>query len=173
MDCTGASTPGGSLFGWAYDYALKQGLEMETSYPATAQPSRCHYKKTCVAVTFDSIRGANSTSPLKGNETALAQALHTSPITAVLAVGIDFERYTHGILASCGEQTMGNLAVEVVGYGVSAQGKAFWTVKAPWGEQFGDKGFVQIAKDAGNACGIADTWAYPVGVKYTPAPALC
>ena len=171
VDCAGHNTPSGSLFGWALKYALKEGLEQETSYPATAKPNHCHYDKKCVAVTFDSIGGAFDGRAGKGNETALAAALRTSPIMAALEVGTAFEEYTRGVIKDCGKS--GVLSVEVVGYGVTEEGEAYWSVKAPWGTKFGMDGYVQVAKDAGNACGIANEWAYPIGVKYAPPPPMC
>jgi hypothetical protein len=83
-------------------------------------------------------------------------------------------RYVLGALKQAPLQSKGgSLSVEVVGYDTDKDGHAYWTVKAPWGKNFGVDGFVQIAKDHGNACGIASEWAYPMGVKYTPPPPTC
>ena len=70
-----------------------------------------------------------------------------------------------GILTNCGNSTAGSQAVQLVAHGVSAKGQAFWTAKLPFGSTFGDNGYLHIAKDAGNACGVADDWIYPVPLR--------
>jgi len=162
VDCAGADEPSGYLFGWAMKYAVSKGVEMETSYPAVAHPSSCHYQKKYVAVTIESVGQPTN----QGDEAALATALENAPINAVLQIGEEFMTYNHGVLKSCGENTVGAQTVEIVAHGVDAKEGAYWTVKLPWGTSFGENGYVRIAKGQGNVCGIADTWNYPVGVKY-------
>lgn len=182
-DCTQAEQPSGYLFGAYLAYAVKNGLEMETFYPATASPKTCHFNPRFVQVTIASLGGTPGTSEglkgnetvLKGNETALALALEATPVQAILKVGADFLSKgitggLKGILTSCGTSLVGAQAMQVVAHGVSGKGQAFWTAKLPFGSTFGDNGYIHIAKDAGNTCGVADDWIYPVGVKYCAQP---
>ena len=94
VDCAGASEPSGFFLGWATHYALKNGIEMETSYPTVLKPGTCHYNKRCVAVKFNSIGGI--TAGHRGNETALETALKMSPVQSAIKVGDQFQKYTHG-----------------------------------------------------------------------------
>ena len=85
------------------------------------------------------------------------------PVTALIdASPYGFMHYREGIFydSTC-DPNNSNHAVLVVGYG-SENGSEYWMVKNSWGTDWGLSGFMKIARNRNNFCGIANSNAYPI-----------
>jgi len=78
--------------------------------------------------------------------------------TGPLAAGIDatdMQFYQSGVLTPilCNDIVL-NHAVTLVGFGATTDGEAFWRAKNSWGTNWGEDGFLRIARGR-QACGVA------------------
>ena len=137
-----------------------QGIDSEESYPYVGTDQQCAYNTSGVAA---SCRGYKEIP--QGNERALTAAVaNVGPVS----VGIDamqstFLYYKSGVYydPNCNKEDV-NHAVLAVGYGATPRGKKYWIVKNSWGEEWGKKGYVLMARNRNNACGIANLASFPV-----------
>ncbi|XP_008636400.1 PREDICTED: cathepsin K [Corvus brachyrhynchos] len=60
---------------------------------------------------------------------------------------------------SCNAENI-NHAVLAVGYGAQ-KGTKHWIIKNSWGEEWGNKGYVLLARNMNNACGVANLASFP------------
>ncbi|GIX79291.1 cathepsin L [Caerostris extrusa] len=164
VDCSGKygnEGCNGGLMDQAFAYIQENhGIDTEESYPYKAKQGRCHYKKQN--------RGATDTGFVdvpSGDETKLMQAVATM---GPLSVAIDashesFQFYSKGVYnePECSSQELDH-GVLVVGYGTTKQGDDYWIVKNSWGTSWGEDGYIKMARNKENQCGIATQASYPL-----------
>ena len=143
------------------------GLEAEAAYPYTA---RQHVQ--CRHVAGHGLRPSHSQVYLvrEGDEGALRQAVRVQPVSVGMdASGALLQLYAGGVYrdASCSRRNL-NHAMLAVGYGAAAAAAAengttvpTWLLRNSWGAGWGDDGFFQLPRDAGNACGVATMATFP------------
>jgi len=142
--------------GWPYlavEYAAKNGLELESDYPYTAEDGDCKYNKakaTKVAGGYQFVT-ANSSDSLKA-------ALVNGPVSVAIEADQDvFQFYSKGVISTgCGANL--DHAVLAVGYQKVGVLEAF-IVKNSWGTTWGSDGYVfistiQTLNQGQGACGI-------------------
>ncbi|KAG2458282.1 CATL1 protein, partial [Polypterus senegalus] len=159
----------GAWMGNAYKYVLYNGgIESALTYPYIAKDNQpCHYNSSRSAASITDYKFLP-----KGNEQALADALATiGPITVAVDASLpSFQFYKSGIYNDprCSSTKL-NHAVLLIGYGSEA-GQDFWVIKNSWGTQWGENGYMRMARTTTNYCGIASYTLFPVMV---PSALLC
>ncbi|XP_005078483.2 procathepsin L-like [Mesocricetus auratus] len=162
VDCSWSYGNSGCDGGWmenAFRYVKEnRGLDTRVSYPYEERNGPCRYDPKYSA--------ANVTGFVKIpiSEDALMKAVAT---VGPVSVGIDshhhsFRFYKNGVYyePDCSSTGLDH-AVLVVGYGEESDGKKYWLVKNSWGTHWGENGYIKIARDRNNHCGIASYALYP------------
>ena len=162
MDCSGG---GGEDVGCqpfskykAFDYVKSNGgVDTEASYPYEATKDVCRFAVNTV--------GATVTGYVKipQNESALLEAVtNVGPISVSIdASNTTFHHYSDGVYYNpwCSSVKLDH-AVLVVGYGTH-NGQDYWLVKNSWGEDWGMEGYIMMARNKDNNCGIVTQAVYP------------
>ena len=152
----------GGAMDLAFQFIMNNGLCTNLSYPYEAERGLCQ-KRNCESV----IQISNYSDVTQNNETALAQAVLKQPVSvAIQANKRSFQMYQSGIYndPECGTQL--DHGVLVVGYGTDNNlNMNYWIIKNSWGPEWGDDGYIRIAKDIEDErgqCGIAMNPSYPI-----------
>ncbi|XP_067468895.1 cathepsin S, ortholog 1 [Thunnus thynnus] len=149
----------GGYISKAFSYVIRnKGVDSESFYPYEHQNGKCRYSvegKAGYCSDFHILP--------RGDEMTLQEKVATvGPISvAVNAMLQSFHLYKGGLYdePSCNPRFI-NHAVLVVGYGTD-NGQDFWLVKNSWGTEWGEEGFIRIARNKNNLCGIATFAVYP------------
>lgn len=142
----------------AFQYIIdNQGIDSDASYPYKAMDETCRYDAKYRAATC-----SKYTELPYGSEEALKEAVATKgPVSvAIDASHPSFFLYKSGVYYDPSCTLKVNHGVLVVGYG-NENGKDYWLVKNSWGHNFGDNGYIRMARNSGNHCGIASYPSYP------------
>eukprot|EP00079_Xenopus_tropicalis_P038194 XP_017951965.1 PREDICTED: cathepsin S-like [Xenopus tropicalis] len=141
----------------AFKYMKKYGVMEESAYPYTGQKGLCRKKQPGNIGVVKAIHDLPS-----GNETLLMNTVGTiGPVSvSINASSEKFHQFKSGVYYNpdCLPNKV-NHAVLVVGYG-KENGMDYWLVKNSWGVQFGENGYIKMARNRGNNCGIATRPVY-------------
>ncbi|XP_065215929.1 procathepsin L-like [Planococcus citri] len=138
----------------AFDYIKENGICTNQSYPYTGTDTGVCLNKLEGKI-VNSLDIEHDFIP-NGNELLMKQYLyHNGPILAIINASQEsFMNYTGGIYHNDTCAKVGEHNVLIVGYGETEQGEEYWIVKNSWGEDWGEKGYIRIARGK-NTCGIA------------------
>jgi len=163
VDCVRANSGcyGGFPFK-ALEYVIKKGgIDTEASYPYEQRLGPCRFDK------FEDKNNigahvADAKKISKGDEQDLKKAVGMyGPVSiAIDASHYSFQLYQSGIYSEpyCNPYYMEH-AVLAVGYG-SEDGNDYWIVKNSWGADWGDEGYIKMARNQNNMCGVATMACY-------------
>jgi len=153
----------GGLMDQAFQYVKDNGgIDLENSYPYQAVDGHCHFNRQFIGATDKGFMDIPS-----GNERALMHAVaHYGPVSvAIDASHPSFHDYSMGVYSEpeCGN-TPDSLdhGVLVVGYGTDpSTRKDFWIIKNSWSSMWGDSGYIKMARNENNMCGVATMASVP------------
>lgn len=159
----------GGLMDNAFQYIKDNGgLDTEQSYPYHAVAEKCHYKKKAIGSTCSGFIDV-----AEGDEEALKQAVATAgPVSVAIDVTEEhFMLYKDGVFV---DETCKNSpdsldhGVLVVGYGKGkvSGSEDYWIVKNSWGPMWGEQGYIRMARNKKNMCGISTSASYPIVKKH-------
>ncbi|XP_077446970.1 cathepsin S-like [Stigmatopora argus] len=149
----------GGFMTHAFQYVDKnRGIDSDRAYPYKAKRGECAYKAQD--------RAANCSGysfVAKGDEEALKVALaNVGPISvAIDASHSKFVFYRHGVYEDLACTHKVNHGVLAVGYGTE-KGRDYWLIKNSWGVKYGDQGYIKMARNRSNQCGVALHAVFPV-----------
>lgn len=159
VDCSGSFGNYGCKGGLpvlAFKYVIEnKGIDSDIAYPYTAKDGSCKYDPSRKAAT------STSAKQLPSSEAVLQEAVASvGPISvAIDASRPSFFLYKQGVYndPSCSQEV--NHAVLAVGYG-TLNGQDYWLLKNSWSTSFGDQGYILLARNQGNLCGISSYASY-------------
>ncbi|XP_062136111.1 procathepsin L-like [Drosophila sulfurigaster albostrigata] len=151
----------GCTGGWpikALNYVRDNGgINTASSYPYEGRDNTCRYNKNNIGSKISAV-----IQIARGNEAALASAVaNKGPISVCLNAAL-FQYYKSGVLnnPSCSHSVDHSLVV--IGYGTDSVGGDYWLVRNSWGENWGENGYIRMARNRNNQCAIASYAIYPV-----------
>jgi cathepsin L len=165
VDCSrryGNNGCSGGLMDRALRYVRDHGIMSSASYPYTGRDDECKARRDRIVM-----RARGSMRLPRGNEALLRVTLALAgPLPVAIDAGArSFHSYKSGVYDDrvC-RSASGNLnhAVLLVGYGTVRNGGDYWILKNSWGRSWGENGYIRMARNKRNLCGVASYAVLPV-----------
>lgn len=157
----------GGLMDQAYKYVKENnGIDTEEGYPYEGVDCECQFNPSDIGATVIGFEDLPC-----GDEDNLKNVVaNIGPVSvAIDASHISFQFYSGGVYyePDCSSDKLDH-GVLVVGYGTD-NSQDYWLVKNSWATTWGDKGYIKMARNKDNHCGIATYANYPVssGTTFT------
>lgn len=163
VDCSIASPNKGCNGGnpaRALQYIKNQGgINTESSYRYEAKQGKCRFNKNNIAARVKDLKYTK-----QNDENDLMKAVASVGPVAVFidASRSSFSSYKTGVYydPACSSNNLNHIVL-VVGYGKDNKYGDYWLVKNSWSTGWGEQGYVRIARNKKNHCGIAKWTVYP------------
>jgi len=151
----------GGLMDQAFQYINKnKGIDTEGSYPYMAVDQDCKFDAKSIGATCTGFTDING-----GDEEALQDAIASvGPISVAIDASQDsFQFYKDGVYSDedCSSEWLDH-GVTAVGYDSMGAGQDYYIVKNSWGTDWGKQGYILMARNQNNMCGIATMSSYPL-----------
>jgi len=162
LDCdTDSYGCNGGFLDNGFEYIIKNGgIDSAACYPYKGEDETCSYNKSCCASTLKSYKDV-----IAGSEDDLLAATFSVPVAvAIDASQSSFQFYSSGVYyePACSSTNLDHTLL-TVGWGVTSNGDKYYIVKNSWGTAWGNEGYILMARDRNNNCGIATEASYPIG----------
>lgn len=142
------------------DIQSQGGIETESSYPYEARKGECRFDETKIGARVTGVKRTE-----KYNEIELMEEVASVGPIAVFIDASRLRSYKGGVYydTKCSNvDKILNHAALVVGYGTDKEsGLDYWLVKNSWSSGWGEQGYVRMARNKNNHCGIASNPVYP------------
>jgi len=150
----------GGLMDQAFQYIKANGgIDTEDAYPYVAVDQSCKFDAGKIGATCTGFTDVSA-----GDEEALQDAIASvGPISVAIDASQDsFQFYKSGVYSDdgCSSEELDH-GVTAVGYGTDS-GSDYYIVKNSWGTDWGNQGYIWMARNKNNACGIATMSSYPM-----------
>lgn len=163
VDCSIPWGNNGCSCGDVYNAMLyiieNDGIETWSDYPYEAKQYACSYVSSKRATSATGVVTISS-----GDESSLQVAVGmVGPVSAYVdASHTSFQYYSGGIMdvINCSRTKLSH-AMVIIGYG-SYNGQDYWLLKNSWGPHWGIYGYIMMARNKSNQCGIATLASYPM-----------
>ena len=151
VDCdTNNGGCNGGNYSWAFTYVKNTGVVDDSAYPYKAAKNTCSIPSLSTRQKIKSYNYCTNYSNYSTRYCTESKVFANLALGAT-AVGIDgniLAYYESGVFdATCSED---NHAVILVGYGVSEFGSEFFKIRNSWGTDWGESGYVRIARNDSN-----------------------
>lgn len=138
------------------------GIDTDRSYPYKGIGGICKYNPKNAGAKLRDVKDIS-----EGDELKLQQAIATiGPISiSVDSSRESFQHYSGGIYydRKCSSNVYDlDHSMVVIGYGTDKNGKDYYIIKNSYGTDWGEKGYMRLARNRNNHCGIANDAMYPV-----------
>lgn len=129
------------------------GIETEASYPYQGAKSSCQFHKKLIAA---KVSGSKT---CRRSEEALARIVYNGPVAASISLDAIIH-YKSGVYnRKCVKSK--EYFVLIVGYGYDVVFGDYWLLKTSLGTSYGEKGYIRLARNRHNRCGIANGAVVP------------
>lgn len=158
--CGGTGGCEGATAEIAYEYTSTVGITAESSYPytsgTTTRTGTCYYPNATMPTVF---RNKGYKQLPTNDLNSHLDGIQNGPMVISVAASA-WAFYDSGIFNGCSNNLDNvdvNHAVVLEGYGEEANGQKYWIVRNSWGPNWGENGYIRLARRDVEVCGTDPT----------------